>query len=93
MDVLGMYVGEFGIELGYGMDSLGMDVLMKGKKGDGCECGGVIGVYERRKGISYKELLDMWVGGGGMGGKFSSMIGGEDEGMEMLKLGEFKEGE
>ena len=37
--------------------------------------------------------MDIWVGGGGMGGKLESMIGGEEEGMEMVKLGELKDGE
>ncbi|WP_148292950.1 hypothetical protein, partial [Escherichia coli] len=44
IDVLGIYLRDFGIQLGYAMDTLAMDVLMNGNKADGSESAPVIGV-------------------------------------------------
>ena len=37
IDVLGICLRDFGIQLGYAMDTLAMDVLMNGNKADGSE--------------------------------------------------------
>lgn len=91
IDVLGIYLRDFGIQLGYAMDTLAMDVLMNGNKADGSESAPVIGVYETTKGITYKDLLHIWVRAARMGRNFTTMIGGEDQAIEMLNLPEFKE--
>lgn len=91
IDVLGIYLRDFGIQLGYAMDTLAMDVLMNGNKADGSESAPVIGVYETTNGITYKDLLHVWVRAARMGRNFTTMIGGEDQAIEMLNLPEFKE--
>lgn len=91
IDVLGIYLRDFGIQLGYAMDTLAMDVLMNGNKADGSESAPVIGVYETTNGITYKDLLHIWVRAARMGRNFTTMIGGEDQAIEMLNLPEFKE--
>jgi hypothetical protein len=91
IDVLGIYLRDFGIQLGYAMDTLAMDVLMNGNKADGSESAPVIGVYETNNGITYKDLLHIWVRAARMGRNFTTMIGGEDQAIEMLNLPEFKE--
>lgn len=91
IDVLGIYLRDFGIQLGYAMDNLAMDVLMNGNKADGSESAPVIGVYETTNGITYKDLLHIWVRAARMGRNFTTMIGGEDQAIEMLNLPEFKE--
>ncbi len=89
--VLAIYLRDFGVQLGYAMDTLAMDVVINGNKPDGSESAPVIGVYETTNGITYKDLLHIWVRAARMGRNFTTMIGGEDQAIEMLNLPEFKE--
>lgn len=91
LDVLGIYLRDFGVQLGYALDTLAMDVLMNGNRPDGSESAPVIGVYNTANGITYKDLLHIWVRAARMGRNFTTMIGGEDQAIEMLNLPEFKE--
>lgn len=91
LDVLAIYLRDFGVQLGYALDTLAMDVLINGNKEDGSESAPVIGVYETANGITYKDLLHLWVRAARMGRNFTTMIGGEDQAIEMLNLPEFKE--
>lgn len=91
LDVLAIYLRDFGIQLGYAMDTLAMDVLINGNREDGSESAPVIGVYETTNGITYRDLLHLWVRAARMGRNFTTMIGGEDQAIEMLNLPEFKE--
>lgn len=91
LDVLSIYLRDFGVQLGYAMDTLAMDVLLNGNMIDGSESAPEIGVYNTTKGITYKDLLHIWVRGSRMGRNFTDMIGGEDQAIEMLNLPEFKD--
>lgn len=91
LDVLGIYLRDFGIQLGYAMDTLAMDTLINGNKVDGSESAPVIGIYNTANGITYKDLLHLWVRAARMGRNFTTLIGGEDQAIEMLNLPEFKE--
>nr|DAL07162.1 MAG TPA: major capsid protein [Caudoviricetes sp.] len=91
LDVLAIYLRDYGVQLGYALDTLAMDVLINGNKPDGSESAPVIGVYETTKGITYKDLLHIWVRGARMGRNYTTMIGGEDQAIEMLNLPEFKD--
>lgn len=91
IDVLGIYLRDFGVQLGYALDTLAMDVLLNGNKVDGSESAPVIGVYKTANGITYKDLLHIWVRAARMGRNFTTMIGGEDQAIEMLNLPEFKD--
>ena len=91
LDVLGIYLRDFGIKLGYAMDTLALDTLINGNQIDGSESAPVVGVYDKAKGITYKDLLHIWVRAARMGRNFTTMIGGEDQAIEMLDLPEFKQ--
>lgn len=91
IDVLGIYLRDFGIQLGYALDSLAMDVLINGNMASGAESAPVIGVYDTASGIQYKDLLHLWVRGSRLGRNYQNLIGGEDQAIEMLDLKEFKE--
>lgn len=91
LDVLGIYLRDFGIQLGYAMDTLAMDVAINGNMVDGSESAPVIGVYATADGITYKDLLHIWVRAARMGRNFTTLIGGEDQAIEMLNLPEFKD--
>ena len=91
LDVLGIYLRDFGVQLGYAMDTLAMDVLINGNQSDGSESAPVIGVADTAAGVSYKDLLRIWVRAARMGRSFKTMIGAEDQAIELLNLPEFKD--
>lgn len=93
INVLSIYLRDFGVQMGYAMDTLAMDVLLNGNAIDGSESAPVIGVYNTAAGITYKDLLHIWVRGSRMGRNFTDMIGGEDQAIELLDLPEFKKRE
>lgn len=90
LDVLGIYLRDFGVQLGYAMDSLAIDTVINGNKVDGSESCPVIGVTTSGK-IAYKDLLRIWVRAARMGRNFQTMIGSEDQAIELLDLPEFKD--
>lgn len=90
LDVLAIFLRDFGVQLGYAMDSLAMDVLTNGNAADGSESAPVIGVGDTSKGIVYKDLLRIWIRGSRLGRNFQNMVGGEDQALEVLDLPEFK---
>ena len=73
------------------MDALAMDVLLNGNMIDGAESAPVIGVYDTANGITYKDLLHIWVRGSRLGRNYQNIIGGEDQAIELLDLPEFKD--
>ena len=73
------------------MDTLALDTLINGNQADGSESAPVVGVYDKANGIKYKDLLRIWVRAARMGRNFTTMIGGEDQAVEMLDLPEFKQ--
>lgn len=90
LDVLAVFLRDFGVQLGYAMDSLAMDVLINGNMVDGSESAPVIGVYSTTDGITYKDLLHIWVRAARMGRDFTNIIGSEDQAIDTLNLPEFK---
>ena len=90
LDVLSIFLRDFGVQLGYAMDSLGMSVLTNGNASDGSESAPVIGVTDITDGIQYKDLLRIWIRGSRLGRNFANMVGGEAEALKVLDLNEFK---
>lgn len=90
MDVMSIFLRDFGVQLGYAMDALVMDVLVKGNKADGSESAPVIGVSDTGEGIQYRDLLRVWIRASRLGRQFRTIIGGEDQALNLLDLPEFK---
>lgn len=90
LDVLSLFVRDFGVQLGYSLDSLAIDTLINGNKRDGSEAAPVIGVRDTSAGIAYKDLLRLWVRAARLGRSFKTLIGGEEVGLDLLDLPEFK---
>lgn len=90
LDVLAIYLRDFGIQLGYAMDTLAIDCAINGNKSDGSESAPVIGVKYTSKGIQYRDLLKIWIRASRLGRNFNNMIGGEDQALDILDLPEFK---
>lgn len=93
IDVLGVYLRDFGIQLGYAMDTLAMDVLINGNMLSGAESAPVIGVKSTANGITYKDLIKLWVRASRLGRNYQNIIGSEDQAVDLLDLPEFKKRE
>lgn len=91
LDVLGIFLRDFGIQLGYALDTLAMEVLLNGNMVDGSESAPTIGVYDTTNGIQYRDLLHLWVRASRLGRNYQNIIGGEDQAIDLLDLPEFKE--
>lgn len=90
LDVMAIFLRDFGIQLGYAMDNLAIDTVINGDKADGSESSPVIGVKDTSKGIQYRDMLKIWIRGSRMGRNFTTMVGGEDQALDILDLSEFK---
>lgn len=90
LDVMSIFIRDFGIQLGYALDTLAMDVLINGNQVDGSESAPVIGVTSTSDGIVYKDLLRTWVRGSRLGRTFRTLIGDESMAIDILDLPEFK---
>ena len=91
LDVLAIFLRDFGVQLGYAMDTLAMDTLTNGNAANGSEAAPVIGVGNTTDGITYKDLLRIWIRGSRLGRNYQNIIGGEDQAIELLDLPEFKD--
>ena len=89
LDVLSIFLRDFGIQLGYSMDTLALDVLINGNKLDGSESISTVGVKTAGT-LTYRDLLRIWIRSARMGRNFNNMIGGEETALDILDLPEFK---
>lgn len=90
MDVMAIFLRDFGVQLGYALDTLAMNVLVKGNKADGSESAPVIGVTTTSKGIQYRDLLRTWIRASRLGRRFTTLVGDELQALDILDLPEFK---
>lgn len=90
LDVLAIFLRDFGVQLGYAMDSLAMNVITNGNAADGSESAPVLGVADTTAGITYKDMLRIWIRGSRLGRNFQDMVAGEAQALNVLDLPEFK---
>ena len=88
MDVLSIFLRDFGIKLGYAQDVLAIDCLINGDKNDGSESAPVVGVLNTGS-IEYKDLLRIWVRAGRMGRNFSTLVADEETAINTLALPQY----
>jgi len=90
IDVVSIFMQDFGIKLGLALDTLAIDTLINGDQTDGSESAPVIGVKVPNS-KEYKDYLRIWVRGSRMGRTFNTILGGENAAIETLDLPEFKD--
>ena len=88
LDVMGIFVRDFGVQLGYALDGLAVDALINGNKADGSESAPVIGVTSTANNVQYRDLLRTWIRASRLGRNFKTMIGAEDAALHVLDLQE-----
>lgn len=89
LKVVSIFLQDFGIKLGYALDTLAMDILLNGDQADGSESAPVIGVTTPGT-IVYRDLLRIWIRLSRMGKNANTMIAGEDMALNILDLDEYK---
>ena len=89
INVVSIFLQDFGIKLGQSMDALLIDTLINGEQTNGSESAPVIGVGTVGS-VTYKDLLKVWIRMARIGKSPKAIIGGEDAALNTLDLPEFK---
>jgi len=89
LNVVSIFLRDFGVKLGHGTDVLAIDCLINGEQADGSESAPVIGTANGST-LVYKDLLKIWVRLGRMGRIPNTLLGGESIAVDTLDLDEFK---
>lgn len=89
LKVVSIFLQDFGVKLGYGLDTLAMDVLLNGDQADGSESAPVIGVKTPGT-LAYRDLLTVWIRLSRMGKAAGTMIAGEAMALDILDMPEYK---
>src|SRR5690606_28661429 len=90
INVVGIFLQDFGVKLNHGIDALMIDTLINGEQANGSESAPVIGVDNTTTGFVYKDLLRVWIRMARIGKAPKAIIGGEEAAIETLNLSEFK---
>jgi hypothetical protein len=97
LNVVSIFLQDFGIKMGHALDVLAIDTLMNGEQLDGSESAPVIGVdtifnaaNPTTTGSTYRDLLRLWIRLSRMGRTPSVMIGGENMALRTLMFDEFR---
>lgn len=89
LNVLAVFLQDFGVKLGQALDTLLINVLLNGEQADGSESAPVVGIATANT-LTYKDLLKVWVRMSLLGKVPNTMIAGEDMSLDILDLTEFK---
>lgn len=89
LNLVSIFMRDFGIKLGHATDVLAIDCLMNGEQTDGSEAAPVVGTFTGTT-LVYKDLLTIWVRMGRMGRVPNTILGGEAIAIDVLDLAEFK---
>ena len=88
INVVSVFLQDFGVKLGYGVDTLAIDTLINGDQGTGVEAAPTIGVAATGT-VAYRDLLTIWVRMARLGRTPSVIIAGESTAINTLSLPEF----
>jgi hypothetical protein len=89
LNVLSVWLQDFGVKLNHGIDSLALNTLINGEQADGSESAAVIGTASGSA-LAYKDLLKLWIRMARIGRNPQAMVGGEDAAINLLEMDEFK---
>lgn len=91
VNIVAIFMQDFGIKLGLGLDHSLINVLINGEQTSGSESAPVVGVDSTVAGIQYIDYLRVWIRMARIGRRADSIISGEDMGLTTLELPEFKD--
>lgn len=91
LNVVSIFLQDMGVKLGQGLDKLLINTLINGEQADGSESSPVVGVASTVAGITYADLVRVWVRMSRLSRNVSKMIVGEEMANTLLNLPEFKD--
>ena len=89
LNVLKIFLRDFGVKLGHAQDTLAIDCLLNGEQADGSESAPVIGIKTPNTKV-YRDFLKVWIRMSRMGRLPNTMVAGEDSALNTLDMDEFK---
>lgn len=89
LNLLSVFLGDFGRKLNLGLDNLGMDVLLNGDQADGSMSAPVVGT-ESGTSFAYLDMLRVWLRMGRLGRLPQGMLMNEAPALSILQMAEFK---
>jgi len=87
--VVSIYLEDFGLKMGQGVDTLALDTLINGEQAAAANASPVIGIKTPGT-MVFRDLLKLWVRLVRVGRNPKLMICGEDTTMDLLGMTEFK---
>lgn len=88
LNVVSIFLQDYGIKMGIGKDNLALDTLMNGDQGDGSDAAAVIGINTVNT-LAYRDLTKVFLRMAQIGRQPTVMIGGETMSLDMLDLPQF----
>lgn len=90
INLLAIFLQDTGIKLGQKLNDAAIDVLINGDQAGGTEASAVIGVENTTPGLTYLDILRVWIRASRLGRSFTAIIAGEAMANKILNLAEFK---
>lgn len=85
LNLVAIYLQDFGVKLGMGIDTLAINTLLNGDQSNGSDSIATVGVTTAND-LVFRDMLRVWVRGSRLGKKYGTMIAGENMSMEILDL-------
>lgn len=86
LNLVSIFLQDFGVKLSMGLDALLINTLLNGDQADGSDSIATVGVANTTDGLTYKDLLKLWVRGARLGKKFTTMVSGEAMAIDILDM-------
>lgn len=85
INLVSIYLQDFGVKMGMGIDTMMINTLINGDQKDGSDSIATVGVATANS-LAFKDFLKVWVRMGRLGKNPSAMLAGEDMAIELLDL-------
>lgn len=90
LNLVDVFFEDVGVRLGHTLDAMAIDCIINGDQADGSESAPEIGVEDTADGITYYDLLRVWIRGGLIGRSYRTMVGDETSILTLMNLSEYK---
>lgn len=88
LNVISIYLQDFGMKMGLGVDSLAIQTLLNGEQSDGSEAAPVVGIATPNT-LTFRDILKIWIRMAKIGRTPKLFIGGEDMALDTMDLTQF----
>jgi len=88
LNVVSIYLQDFGLKMGMGVDTLAINTLLNGEQADGSEAAPVVGIQSAGT-LAFRDILKIWIRMGMIGRTPKLFVGGEDMALDTWSLEQF----